>query len=162
VLTRTTLFLALVAAPAFATDQYPAVLQNRFSLPVPPGCQVCHFNGITARGTVTTPVGTSLRDRGLVANDSASLNTALDALANEMVDSDGDGVSDVEEFMNGTDPNEAAMGTGGGAGGGTGAGGGLVDAGPLRYGCGATVVPQLLLLAGLVPLLRRRAKGSRS
>lgn len=155
------LFVGLLALPAGATAEYPGAIQTRFDMPTPPLCDTCHTNGITAQGTVTTPVGTSLRARGLVANDVASLNTALDALANEMVDSDGDGVSDVVEFMNGTNPNKPPDTMGGGPGGGAGGGpGGIVDAGPLKYGCGATAVPELVLLAGLLPFLRRR-RGAR-
>lgn len=151
---RTSLLLFLAAAPAWATDTYPATIQNKYSLAdLPPElCALCHTNGITGAGTVNTPFGRALRMRGLVANDTASVNAALDALATENVDSDGDGVTDVAELMAGTSPNVASMGTGGGAGG----GGGTTVLPPPRFGCGAAVVPELLFLAALFPLLRRR------
>ncbi len=160
---RNALLFMLLAAPAWATDQFPGVIKTRYSLASAPACNLCHTNGITAIGTVTTRFGASLRARGLVANDVASLNSALDALATGMVDSDGDTVTDVAELMAGTDPNTATAavdgGTGGGGGGGGGAGGGGgTTAGPLRYGCGASVVPELLAFGLLVPLLRRRAR----
>lgn len=154
---RNALLFVLVAAPAWATDQFPGVIQTRYSLAAAPACNLCHTNGITAVGTVTTPFGAALRAKGLVANDVASLNTALDALTTGMVDSDGDGVTDVAELMAGTDPNVGAASGDGGTGGGTGGGGGNT-VGPLQYGCGASVVPELLAFGLLVPLLRRRAR----
>ncbi|MDP1825308.1 MAG: thrombospondin type 3 repeat-containing protein [Archangium sp.] len=152
---RTSLLLFLVAVPAWATDTYPAVIQNKYSLAeLPPElCALCHTNGITGAGTVNTPFGRAVRMRGLVANDTATLNAALDALATESVDSDGDGVTDVAELMAGTSPNVASMGTGGGAGGG---GGSTTVIPPPRFGCGAAVIPELVFLAALFPLLRRR------
>lgn len=153
---RNALFFVLLAAPAWATAEFPPAIQARYSLGAEPLCQLCHTNGITARGTVTTPFGSAMLARGLVPNDVAALNTALDALTTEMVDSDGDGVVDVEELAAGTDPNKVEGGTGGGAGGGTG-----TSVGPLRYGCGASAVPELLLLAGLLPLVRRRTRAPR-
>lgn len=137
------LLLTLLAPAAWATDQYPGVLQDRLSLPSLPRCKVCHANGVTGRGTVTTPFGASLRARGLVADDVASLEAALDALRAEAVDSDGDGVSDVEELLAGTDPNVDAT---------------RPTVAPLRYGCGASTVPELLALGLLAPLLRRRPR----
>lgn len=154
---RTSLLLVLVAAPAWATDQFPPAIKTRYSRPADPPCALCHTNGITALGTVTTPLGSALRLRGLVANDVASLNTALDTLTTENVDSDGDGATDVAELTASTDPNVAPSdgGTGGGGGGG---GGGTTVVGPPRFGCGAEVVPGLLLFGALLPLLRRRSR----
>lgn len=154
---RTSLLLLLVAAPAWATDTFPATIQNKYSLPALPGelCSLCHTNGITGAGTVNTPFGRALRMRGLLPNDTASLNAALDALATEAVDSDGDGITDVAELMADTSPNVPNMGTGGGSGGG---GGSTIVVPPPRFGCGASVVPELIFLAALVPLLRRRRK----
>jgi len=154
---RTSLFLLLASAPVWASAQFPTTIKTKYSLAAEPPCAICHTNGITGIGTVNTPFGTAMRMHGLVAGSDASLNTALDAMAAAGVDSDGDGVTDVDELKAGTDPNVAPPSTDGGMGGGTGGGGGTV-VGPPKYGCGATVVPELLFLAGLVPLLRRRSR----
>lgn len=153
---RTSLFLFLVAAPAWASAQFPPTIKAKYSLAAEPPCAICHTNGITGIGTVNTLFGTALRMHGLVAGSDASLNAALDALAAQNVDSDGDGVTDVAELMAGTDPNTAPASTDGGTGGG---GGGGTVIGPPKFGCGASVVPELLFLTALVPLLRRRSGG---
>lgn len=153
---RTSLLLLALSAPAFASDTFPPFIQNKYSLASQPLelCALCHTNGITGLGTVNTPFGKAVRMHGLVAGDTATLNAALDAMATEGVDSDGDGVTDVAELMADTSPNVSSGGTGGGAGGG---GGGTVLA-PPRYGCGASVVPGLLFFASLLPLLRSRRR----
>ncbi len=156
---RVSLVLLLIAAPAWATDNFPAAIQNKYMLAdLPPElCALCHTNGITGSGTVNTPFGRAMRMNGLLPNDTASLNAALDALAAANIDSDGDGVTDVAELMAGTSPNVAnMMGTGGGSGGG---GGSVVVVPPVKFGCGGSVVPEMLFLASLVPLLRRRRKS---
>lgn len=153
---RSIVLISLVAAPALASTQYPTVIQTKYSLATPPAqsCSLCHTNGITGTGTVNTPIGKALRMRGLVSNDDASLIAALNQLATDAVDSDGDGTTDVAELMAGTNPNVSEGGTGGGAGG----GGGTTTVVPgLKYGCGASVVPELLLVASLA-LLRRRVR----
>ena len=162
---RVALLLLVIAAPAFATDTFPATIQTKYGLSdLPPElCALCHTNGITGSGTVNTPIGRALRMRGLTANNAASLNAALDALATDAVDSDNDGVTDVAELMAGTSPNVANAMTGGGAGGGTGGGeggggGSVIIIPPPKFGCGAAVVPELLFFAGLVPLLRSRKR----
>ena len=149
---RTSLFLLLLALPAWATDAFPGAIQARYMLAdLPPEqCALCHVNGIIGVGTVNTPFGKAMRARGLVPYEIATLNAALDAMAAQSVDSDGDGVTDVAELMAGTSPN-VAQGTGGG-------GGGNVALPPPRFGCGASVVPGLMFLTALLPLLRSRRK----
>lgn len=100
---------ALTAVPgvARATPNFPAAVASRLGLASQPDCTLCHV-GQPARGTVTTPFGTTLRSRGAKAYDEASVNTALDALAAEQKDSDGDGASDIAELKAGEDPNLGA------------------------------------------------------
>jgi hypothetical protein len=114
--------MLLGARTALASANYPSAVQAHLALSSQPSCALCHLNGTTGIGTVNTPFGVSMRARGLVFQNVASLNTALDALAAEGTDSDGDGVGDIQELKNGTDPNVA-----GGSGGST-----LTP----KYGCG--------------------------
>ena len=162
---RFSLLLLVVAAPAFATDMFPATIQTKYGLPdLPPElCALCHTNGIVGSGTVNTPFGRALRMRGLLPSNAASLTAALDALAADAVDSDNDGVTDVAELMAGTSPNVANALRGGGAGGGVGAGGaggggGVIVIPPPKFGCGGAVVPELIFLSALLPLLRSRRR----
>ncbi len=97
----------LGARTAGATPNFPGAIKSHLTLASQPPCAVCHQNGVTGLGTVTTPFGTSMRARGLQANDTGSLNTALDALSAEGTDSDGDGTGDIAELVAGTDPNTA-------------------------------------------------------
>ena len=156
---RASLLVALVGGPALASSTFPAVVQTHLSLSAPPpqSCALCHTNGITGTGTVNTPFGMALRAKGAVATNEAALATALDQLQSGNVDSDGDGLSDIQELENGTDPN-VANGADGGTGGGAGGGGGTSFPPPPIYGCGASSVPGLLGAAGLLLLavLRRR------
>lgn len=155
---RPLLLLFLIGpASAWATAEFPSAIQSQLGLGDLPSelCGLCHTNGNGQSGTVNTPFGRSMRMRGLLPNDRASLDAALAALATENVDSDGDGVSDVTELMAATSPNVVNAPTGGGSGG---TGGGSVVIEPVRFGCGAAVVPELLFFVALRPLLRSRRR----
>ncbi|HET6981308.1 MAG TPA: thrombospondin type 3 repeat-containing protein [Myxococcaceae bacterium] len=126
---------ALAGGLAHASSIYPPEVRSHLGLSYTPDCSLCHANGQTGFGTVTTPFGTSMRARGLVAQNIGSLDTALDALAAEKTDSDGDGTPDIDELKAGTDPNVA--------------GGGAVP--PPTYGC-FDVSGQPGSPLGLIPL----------
>jgi len=147
--------VALTAASASATPNFPKAVQAKLSLGAEPACTLCHA-GPTQRGTVTTPFGASMRARGLVAYDEASLGRAIDALRGEKRDSDGDGKPDVDELTAGEDPNAGAGRAGDDAA--------VVP----EYGCAAspprsrprgTALVALLLSIGLVPLVRRSRRS---
>jgi hypothetical protein len=98
--------LALLTAPtALATPNFPGAVRSELELSRTPDCSLCHI-GVQARGTVNTPFGTSMRQRGLRARDEGSLRAALASLRDEAMDSDGDGTPDVEELIAGGDPNQ--------------------------------------------------------
>ena len=101
----------LAGGLAHASSIYPPEIRAHLSLSYTPDCSLCHANGQTGFGTVTTPFGTSMRSRGLVAQNLGSLDTALDALAAEKTDSDHDGTPDIDELKAGTDPNVAGGGS---------------------------------------------------
>jgi MYXO-CTERM domain-containing protein len=97
----------LLAAPraAHASPEFPGVMMAHLSLPGGPPCSMCHAGNVTSLDTVFTPFGRALRLNGLVVEDDTSLIAALDALDANGIDSDHDGVSDIDELTLGTDPN---------------------------------------------------------
>lgn len=158
----------LVASVASATPTFTGVMQTELMMGGPPPgvCAVCHLNGATTTGTVTTPFGRALRMQGLAPNNEASLRMALTALETANTDSDMDGCTDIAELKAMPTPTNPNVGgdcgsssdggaTGGGGAGGGGTGGGTT-LGPIRYGCGANVVPGAIGLGALLLLLRRR------
>ena len=72
-------------------------------------------------------------------------------------DSDGDGYTDLDEFMGGTDPTDPADMPGPALGGG---GGGLISCGGLPVGGRAGVAALALAVMGLVSLARRRERAA--
>jgi hypothetical protein len=93
---------------AHAVPDFPREVQRDLGLDYEPPCSLCHVKNNTGIGTARTPFALSMRDYGLSAEDRASLSAALTALAQDKVDSDGDGVSDTDELKAGSDPNSDA------------------------------------------------------
>lgn len=106
------LAIALLAGGmAHGSSIYPPEVRSHLSLSYTPACTLCHETESGGFGTVTTPFGKSMMARGLVAQNLASLDTALDALSAEHTDSDHDGVPDIDELKAQTDPNVAGGGS---------------------------------------------------
>jgi hypothetical protein len=141
------LFLAaaLAARTADATGNLPGAIMRDLSLTYTPPCEYCHSGGVVGRGTVGTPFGKSMMAHGMVAYDENALKAALDQMTQEKVDSDHDGVSDIDELKAGTDPNVPGAGQGG-----------------PTYGCSSSprgeVGPLAWLAALAVVLCRRRCQ----
>jgi MYXO-CTERM domain-containing protein len=110
--------VSLLPARAAATPNFPGEVANHLMLDYLPACTLCH-NGSPSVTTATTLFAESLRADGAQPNDTASLDAALDKLAKDMTDSDGDGTPDITELKNGTDPNTA----------------GTADGPAIAYGC---------------------------
>lgn len=127
----------LLLGAALATSGFPADVADDLDMPCTPSCALCH-EGSPSSSTAVSPFVLALKDRGLRANDSDSLLNALDQLDASGVDSDGDGVSDIDELMDGTDPNAD--------------GGALCELDTPRYGCTTASAPARTVLL-LLPLL---------
>ena len=117
------------ACEAAATPNFPSAIQTKLSATARPECSICHVGGRVGRGTVNTAFGSEMRRRGLVAYDEDSLGRALDGMAAERVDSDGDGTLDVDALRAGKDPNPA------------GADEGILDETTPQYGCVGRIAP---------------------
>lgn len=97
--------LLLLVAAALASPGYPAAIASDQGMPCVPQCTLCHAT-TAGGGPVVTDVGQALVDRGLTGGSNTDLlQTALTALETDGVDSDGDGIPDVDELTNGDDPN---------------------------------------------------------
>ena len=105
---RICLALAVVAlAPsARASDPFPEVIKAQLKLSEAPLCTVCHATLIGGLMTVTKPFGRNLMQKyGLRALDIPGLQNAIMKAQENGDDSDGDGVGDIAELIQGTDPN---------------------------------------------------------
>jgi uncharacterized protein (TIGR03382 family) len=106
----TAALLLLGASSAHATSNFPAAVQAKLALTYTPQCSLCHLNGVTGRGTVTTPFGKAMIARGAIASDETALNAALDKMIADKVDSDGNGETDIDALKAGHDPNGSTGG----------------------------------------------------
>jgi hypothetical protein len=133
--------VVMFATTAPAKPQFPGVISSQLQLTYEPPCSVCHTANKTGGATITTLFGYALRERGLT--DGRSLPSALGRLDADKADSDGDGVADVSELRNGTDPNSKANAS-------------LVHVADPSFGCSAAR-PRRSSPIGLVALLAAAA-----
>jgi hypothetical protein len=77
-----------------------------------PDCTLCHRDDGGGAGSVIRPFGRTMMDRfGLTGmSNVAALKAAIEGDDAEHVDSDGDGVPDIDELRAGTNPNVGASG----------------------------------------------------
>ena len=136
-----------LARTAHAVQTYPAEIQSHLGLDFTPPCTLCHATNAGGLGTITTPFGKALQAHGLTT-DIATLDRALDALADN--DSNGDGISDIQQLKNGSDPNTGAH---------------LSNVQQEQFGCGAHIAKlkpsspgQGLMFASLALLALSRRK----
>jgi hypothetical protein len=112
--------VVLIAPRAEADPKFPGALASELSMPCVPQCTVCHkdnnggtgtLRDITIGGQRKSGFGKHLTTFGVDPADVATLKPALDADEAEPGDVDGDGVPDIKELRDGTDPNDPAAGS---------------------------------------------------
>lgn len=134
----------LALAFVLASPTFPPEIDAHLSLGYEPACTLCHDSLAGGFGTVVQPFGQKMQARGLVAGDLGSLRGALDDLESEGSDVDGDGVADIQELRDGTDPNSS---------------GGLAE--PPEYGCIGNIAPTRSSWPGAAAVLAAIAFVSR-
>ncbi len=138
---------------ASASPEFPDVIRSHLSLAYVPRCTLCHATNDSDAGPVDTPFASSMRARGLVADDDDSVRAALDAMRRDRVDSDGDRMADIDELSWGLDPNVPNAPQG-------------AVAPPVNYGCsavdgsagGGSTWPGVVAAAALVAIRSRRRR----
>jgi hypothetical protein len=142
------LFLFAFVGNARAEASYPGEIQSHLGLNYTLQCTICHATNLGGIGTVVTPFGTAMRNHGLTT-DIGTLDPALDALASAGTDSNGDGVSDIQQLKNGVDPNTGKS---------------VSSVEKEQFGCGARIARQspapagygLMLLGVVLTIFSRR------
>lgn len=103
----TVLFLV---ASTWASAVYPSDIQSQLNMPCAPQCVLCHTTNAGGSGTVTAAFGVAMKARGLEGGaNTGLLTTALDQMTVDAVDSDNDGLSDVDSLTVGENPNDGSM-----------------------------------------------------
>jgi hypothetical protein len=97
--------VALAPASARATENFPGTISAALGTDVDPPCTLCHATALGQKGNVVRPFGTRVLAYGLTPNDADSLKVILGKMREAHDDSDRDGVSDIDELTQGTDPN---------------------------------------------------------
>lgn len=161
------LFLGTTAG---ATSNFPPVIRTATAMENPPPCTVCHATAVGGKGTATQPFVETMRQHGLTgAFDSESLQTALNGIKEDGVDTDGDGTGDWNELAAGRNPNVASSNGSSDLFYGSATDGGTPgevpsDAPPIHYGFGCTAAPApstFALVGATVIVLQSRRRNRR-
>lgn len=98
---------SIVATKASASPTFPDAIQAaRPNMPCVPQCVLCHTTNLGGYGTAVTPFAAAMVSKGkLRPAHTETVGPALKALDTLRIDSDSDGIPDVEELDQGTNPN---------------------------------------------------------
>jgi hypothetical protein len=102
--------LLVLGPAAHARKEFPTAIAGELNAPQDPPCSICHLGGKTSGATVFTPFAWTMRAHGL-SGSASSVKSAIKGVMTDEVDSDGDGVPDWQEIVNGTDPNAPGTAT---------------------------------------------------
>lgn len=102
--------VVLAPSSAQAAPEFPKYIKDHLALDYEPPCELCHLEGNAGIGTIRTPFGLSVRSYGPGPDGSQEILAAIDKLAADGIDSDGDGTGDVTELKSHRDPNVRAPG----------------------------------------------------
>jgi hypothetical protein len=149
-----------VSAPARGSPTYPPTIADHLGIMCSfgatgnqPPCIICHRDSSGGLGTVNRKFGQDLQALyGLTSQNPALLISALDQAKAMMLDSDGDGDTDIDALQHCRDPNQPAS----------------ANIPPLEYGCGSitgrprqitnTAAALLLGTMGILTVVRRRRR----
>jgi hypothetical protein len=99
---------------ALASPTFPDEIARVLDMPCVPQCVLCHTTNLGGYGTALTPFAAAMvskppKGSKLQPAHTDSVAPALAALTDQKIDSDHDGVTDVDELKAGTNPNGEAV-----------------------------------------------------
>jgi hypothetical protein len=102
--------ILLCASSAYAEATFPAAIQTAAGIPCEPPCTLCHTTSPGTRLSATKAFALTLLTNGLLTMKPDSLTAVVAKLRANKVDTDKDGVIDVDELAAGSDPSNAQPG----------------------------------------------------
>jgi hypothetical protein len=151
------LVIVALSSAASASPGYPADIKTDLSLSYDLGtthCTICHSSNTGGIGTVVTPFGLAMKAAGLHLEDPAALETALMTLKAAATDSDCNGIPDIQQLIDGRDPNAPGEYINGVGGPELAADPGCAGQSiPPAFGCGAQLAPGAAPAEGAATLI---------